>query len=201
MKDVRKTVSATLVSLIAAGALSACSGLEGAGSAEGARADGPQHYLLEGVRYTPAEMEALAAQRPLFFAVTPELAAEGAVQVFRSREELEGFKRRYRPTLADFTPQLFRSNTTVYDGTSYKEDKLELTKGTVVNDLHALTQPDGESWGNQISSIKAADGVWTDLYDFKNLDPSAGQWSTFGDNYKTLPSYMDNDASSLEVGQ
>lgn len=192
----KRSMIGTLLSL---GILAACSSVpsEPAQHASGV----PQTYLLDGERYSPAAMERLAAQRTLYYVVTPEAFAQNLVYVFGKRAAADAFKRAYQPSEHTLSAQLLETKTKVYDGTNYNEDKLELNKGTVINDLRALIQPDGESWNNQISSLKAADGVWTDLYDYYNLDPNHSRWSTHGDNYKNLPSWIINDASSLEVGQ
>jgi hypothetical protein len=186
--------------------LAACSSVE-MPEAASSNVNEPRVYLLDGANYTPAEIEKLMTQHALYFAVTPEMATEGLVYAFRTAKELTSFKQQYKPNNNGLEAQFLNSNTTIYDGTDYKEDKLKLPKGTVINDLGSLLQPDGESWDNQISSLKAADGVWTNLFDYLNLNanPPAGtnpwQWATFGDNYKNLPDYVNNDTTSIEVEQ
>jgi hypothetical protein len=139
----------------------------------------------------------------LFYAVTPEAFAKGQAYVFTKEADYLNFKKTYKTsTQQGLTTQGncvwnfgtdTDTRTTLYKNTSYGGDLLRLNKGS------SYDRADLGSFDQAISSVKGACGVWTDLYD--NGDFSGSAWSTFGDNYRNLPSWINNDASSVKVGQ
>lgn len=186
-----------VTALVAAGSLAACSSVPRPESAETGLADEPQVYLVDGVVYTPSEMEELAGQNAnLYYAVTPEAFAQGQAYVFTKQDDYLNFKQTYRAD-HELTAQTscltdFDTKTSLYKNTNYGSSVLKLVKGSRY-DKHDLG-----SFDQAISSVKGACNVWTELYDGWYWTGST--WSTFGNNYSSLPSWMNNDASSVTVG-
>jgi hypothetical protein len=154
----------------------------------------PEVYLVDGVAYSPREMEVFANQHlTLYYAVTPEAVEEGKVYVFTKETEYRGFKERYTPeeglSAQGFCISL-DGNTKVYDLTGYVTDDMRwLGKGSTTTELVGLD--------DDISSIKAADCVWTDLFD---TDGDGDIMSIHGTNYSSLPSWINNSVDKVVVG-
>jgi hypothetical protein len=160
----------------------------------------PQVYLVDGLAYSAKAMEELASQNTqLYYLVTPEAFAQGRAYVFTKQADYLSFKNHYKAGLEQgLTTQTscwtdFDTKTSLYKNTGYGGSVLKLVKGS------SYDRDDLGSFDQSISSVKGACNVWTDLYD--NGDFTGTSWSTFGTNYSSLPSWMNNDASSVEVGQ
>jgi hypothetical protein len=163
----------------------------------------PQVYLVDGVAYSSAEMEAFASgHENLYYAVTPEAFALGQAYVFTKEAAYLSFKANYKVESEQGLTAQGRcvwdlgtdtdTRTTLYKNTGYGGDSLRLNKGSWYD------RDELGSFDQAISSVKGACSVWTDLYD--NGDFTGNPWSTFGDNYRSLPSWIINDASSVVVG-
>jgi hypothetical protein len=160
----------------------------------------PQVYLVDGVAHSPSQMQKLAIRNAdLYYAVTPEAFAQGQAYVFTKQADYLNFKNQYK-TNVDQTLSAQTScwtdldtKSSLYKNTSYSGSVLKLVKGS------SYDRDDLGSFDQAISSVKGACNVWTDLYD--NGDFTGIPWSTFGTNYSSLPSWINNDASSVKVGQ
>lgn len=179
--------------------LAACSGGPQSGR-DADPVDEPQTYLVDGVAFTPEKMEAFANQNAtLFYVATPEAFSSGRVHVFTDQEAYASFKKQYaREFKQKLTPQTscwtdLDKKTSLYKGSGYSGSVLKLIKGS------SYTSAALGSFNQTISSVKGACSVWTDLYDGSNFTGTT--WSTFGNNFSGLPSWIDNDASSVKVGQ
>jgi hypothetical protein len=88
-------------------------------------------------------------------------------------------------------------SVTIWDGAYYNGDKGDFPAG-YTPDLDYYTQPDGQSWNNDISSLSTTD--WLYVFDYKGYDRSGnyellapGDW-----NAAELAYYgLDNDISSF----
>lgn len=179
--------------------LAACSSLPRPATGETTLTDGPQVYLVDGVSHTPTQMAELAARDTnLYYAVTPEAFARREVYVFTKGTEHRRFKEQYSARaeegLSVQTSCLtdFDTRTSVYKGINYTGDVLKIHKG---NDYD---RGDLGSFDNTIRSVKGACNAWTDLYNNGNF--TGIPWSTFGNNYSSLPSWIVVRASSVSVG-
>jgi hypothetical protein len=192
----KKVIGSVVLSLV----LAACSSVQTPELGNNSHVGEPQVYLLDGVEYSTGEMEALASQNAnLYYAVTPEAFVQGQAYVFTKESDYLNFKQDYTVSAEQgLTAQTscwtdFDTKTSLYKNTSYGGSVLKLVKGS------SYDRADLGSFDQAISSVKGACNVWTDLYD--NGDFTGIPWSTFGDNYSSLPSWIANDASSVEVGQ
>jgi hypothetical protein len=201
--SIGKVIKSLFMATLVAGFLAACSSTPAPQAVEGDSSQ-PQVYIVDGVAYSPSEMAALDGQGlTLYYVVTPEAFAQGRAYVFTKEADHLSFKKNYKTqTEQGLTAQGkcvwdlgtdTDTRTTLYKNTGYGGDLLRLNKGSSY-DRAALG-----SFDQTISSVKGACSVWTDLYD--NGDFTGSAWSTFGDNYRSLPSWINNDASSVKVGQ
>ena len=88
-------------------------------------------------------------------------------------------------------------SVTIWDGAYFNGDRGYFPAG-YTDDLDKYTQPDGQSWNNDISSLYTSTGLY--VFDFKDYDRSGayaylapGYWSAYD-----LAAYgLDNDISSF----
>jgi hypothetical protein len=201
-QTIGNVIKRLFVTVFVVGLLAACSS---APTPEVVEADPnqPQVYIVDGVEYSPSQMAALDSQGVLYYAVTPEAFAKGQAYVFSKEADYLNFKKNYiGETEKNLTAQGkcvwdlgtdTDTRTSLYKNTGYGGDYLRLNKGS------SYDRDDLGSFDQAISSVKGACSVWTDLYD--NGDFTGSAWSTYGDNYRSLPSWINNDASSVKVGQ
>jgi hypothetical protein len=188
-----------IASILLSAVLAACSSVQTPEVSDSVSSSEPQVYLVDGAAYSPSEMEAFASQHEnLYYAVTPEAFAQGQAYVFTKEADYLNFKQQYTPSSEGLSAQTscwtdFDTKTSLYKNTSYGGSVLKLVKGSSYNRAQL------GSFDNAISSLKGACNVWTDLYN--NGDFTGIPWSTFGDNYTSLPSWIINKASSVKVGQ
>jgi hypothetical protein len=198
MNGMKKVIKNLVITSLVAAFLAACSSVETPDLKS--NTEEPQVYLVDGVAYSPSQMQDLAIRNAdLYYAVTPEAFAQGQAYVFTKQVDYLNFKSQYKTK----SEQNLNSQTScwtdldtkssLYKNTSYGGSVLKLVKGS------SYDRDDLGSFDQAISSVKGACNVWTDLYD--NGDFTGIPWSTFGTNYSSLPSWINNDASSVKVGQ
>jgi hypothetical protein len=203
-RNARRVVQSLVITGLVGVFLAACSSVSAPeDSVSGGDSSEPQVYLVDGAEYSAAEMEAFASGHDtLYYAVTPEAFALGQAYVFTKEADYLSFKSSYKVKSSQGLTAQGRcvwdfgtdtdTRTTLYKNTGYGGDSLRLNKGSWYD------RDELGSFDQAISSVKGACSVWTDLYD--NGDFTGTLWSTFGDNYRSLPSWMNNDASSVVVG-
>ncbi len=179
--------------------LAACSGVSKPEGVQAPVTTEPGAYVVDGASYTPQKMKVLAStSKTLRYVATPEAFSKGMVHVFTDKAAYAAFKAQYslefdralKPQTSCWTD--LDKKTSLYKGSGYGGSVLKLVKGSSYNST-ALG-----SFNQSISSVKGACSVWTDLYDASNYTGTV--WSTFGNNFTGLPSWIDNDASSVGVG-
>jgi hypothetical protein len=196
-RNVRRVLKSLVMMGLVGVFLAACSSVQ---TPEAIATDSsePQVYLVDGVAHSAAEMAELASQNTeLYYVVTPEAFAKGQAYVFTKEGDYLAFKQKYTPNKEGLSAQTscwtdLDTKTSLYKNTSYGGSVLKLVKGS------SYDRDDLGSFDQAISSVKGACNVWTDLYD--NGDFTGVPWSTFGNNYSSLPSWINNDASSVVVG-
>lgn len=188
------------ISIVVGFFLAACSSVSAPQSRDVGGGNEPDVYLVDSAVYTPGEMKELASRNTqLFYVATPEAFEQGQVHVFTEKDDYLNFRRQYTAnTEESLTPQTscwtdLDTKSSLYKNTNYGSSVLKLIKGSRY-DKHDLG-----SFDQAISSVKGACNVWTDLYDGWHFTGTS--WSTFGSNYSGLPSWINNDASSVVVGQ
>jgi hypothetical protein len=203
-RNLRRVVQSLVTTGLAGVFLAACSSVSAPEDSVSVGDSGePRVYLVDGVEYAAAEMEAFASGHGiLYYAVTPEAFALGQAYVFTKEADYLSFKANYKADSEQGLTAQGRcvwdfgtdtdTRTTLYKNTGYGGDSLRLNKGSWYD------RDELGSFDQAVSSVKGACSVWTDLYD--NGDFTGTLWSTFGDNYRSLPSWMNNDASSVVVG-
>jgi hypothetical protein len=192
----KKLIGAVILSAM----LAACSSVQTPELGDKGNVGEPHVYLVDGVAHSPSQMQKLAIRNAdLYYAVTPEAFALGQAYVFTKQADYLRFKQQYKANAGQgLTAQTscwtdLDTKSSLYKNTSYGSDVLKLVKGS------SYDRDDLGSFDQAISSVKGACNVWTDLYD--NGDFTGIAWSTFGNNYSSLPSWINNDASSVIVGQ
>lgn len=198
LRNVRRVIKSLVMMGLVGVFLAACSSVSTPENIGVGDSSEPQVYLVDGVAHSAAEMAELASQNTeLYYAVTPEAFAKGQAYVFTKEADYLAFRRQYTPSKEGLSAQTscwtdLDTKTSLYKNTSYGGSVLKLVKGS------SYDRDDLGSFDQAISSVKGACNVWTDLYD--NGDFTGTNWSTFGNNYSSLPSWMNNDASSVIVG-
>ena len=198
--SIGKVIKSLFVTALVAGFLAACSSSPTPDLSGKTNNEEPQVYLVDGVAHSPSQMQNLAIRNAdLYYAVTPEAFAKGQAYVFTNQADYLNFKSQYKTkSEQNLNAQTscwtdFDTKSSLYKNTSYGGSVLKLVKGS------SYDRDDLGSFDQAISSVKGACNVWTDLYD--NGDFTGVPWSTFGNNYSSLPSWINNDASSVKVGQ
>jgi hypothetical protein len=190
-----------LIVLAACGRTELAQGKEPAVDADGYR------YILNGVASSAAEVTQLSEQGVRLFYFVEGNEPHYTAYVFTNEVDFENHRQQAATLDAQGWCISTRTKTTVYDGTSYSNgaDSWDIAKGLNYPNLHLFLQNapvgggDG-TWGNDISSIKMADCVYTTLYTDTNYSVSGDVFSHKGGNFSTMPAGFDNTVSSIKVG-
>lgn len=168
-------------------------------SAEGAEVQDSYSYTLDGAASSGDEIQQLSDSGVLLHYFMEPGEARSTAHVFTDEKAFEAYSEQ------SLTPQALcistRTRTTVYDHTSYNADSWAISKGLSYPNLHVYLQNDpdtsGDNWGDDISSIRMADCVYTTLY--QNTNYGGARLRQKGKNLRTMPAGFNNTVSSLKV--
>ncbi len=189
-----------LMVLAACGRTELAQGKEPAVDADGYR------YILNGVASSAAEVTQLSEQGVRLFYFVEGDEPHYTAYVYTNEADFENHSQQAQVLDAQAFCISLQTVTTVYDHTSYSGtgDRWEMVKGVSYPNLGLFPQnfPDapGDTWINDISSIKMADCVYTTLYEDQNYSLSGNVFKAKGNNYSTMPAGFNNTVSSIIVG-
>jgi hypothetical protein len=161
-------------------------------------------YVLDGATSSAADVTALSEAGVTLFYFVEWGEPLATAYVFTNQADFVAHDQKTQTFQPESLCISTRTVTTVYDHTSYGGDEWDMVKGVSYPDLGLFLQnfPDspGETWLNDISSIKMADCVYTTLYEDPNYSLAGNVFKAKGNNYSTMPAGFNNTVSSIKVG-
>ena len=160
--------------------------------------NGTGNYIVDGVPYSPEEMQKLIGQgNPLYYVI--EDSEEESVYVFTDEANQEVFIQN-----RDLSTQgiciATRTKTTVFDLKDYGGASMNIYIS--FSSLSSVIQSYPNYWDNDITSFKARDCKWTHFYTGTNY--TGTKYSVKGLNKKDMTNIygvnLNNKISSIEVG-
>jgi hypothetical protein len=160
-------------------------------------------FMLDGVRYAPAEIQRFDHQ-PLHFVLDHQAQAEGVLHAFKTREDAG----RYMASQANTSTAMVQPgratqsatsclpyHARIYNWTNYNQDWLDLSA-----DLHDLRQVHRgwwpwDNWNDVISSIRV--GCQTSVTLYVNTDHTGGSFAIPQNTSLQYLDWIDNLTSSI----